>query len=450
LGGGVSGVAQQNWKHMRILAIEVGGSSVKAAVLEVANSTLITAPVRVPFAVDHPVPEAAEVPADRLWNALTASARQASRGLDDIQGVGLACVTPALVLLDAGDRPLAPIRTDRDRRARPAARQVWAAVGQEFLATTGNRPLPGGISAVSWRQQVDENPYLIRQAQSYLHVNGWLALRMTGERALDPANASCSGLFGTLTDQQWSARWCEYFEVEPGWLPPVCCGSTTMGTLRPAAAAELGLPGGLPVKLGASDTDSAVLATGMGPGDLYHDVSSIQLLAAITDNPRPDAGRLTRRLGVGEGFIHITHNPVGGMALDWLRKLCFHDQSEQFFYVKTIPEALQRRTNVTLDPAFLGGDGLEIEAHRAAFRDLTLASDRLDLLTAVLEALARRQRAALQALGIGPPYQRIFLGGSHADIVRRAIPEYAGQNVIGVEDGSLRGVARLFSIGKVI
>ena len=39
-----------------------------------------------------------------------------------------------------------------DRRSRMAARQVWGAVGPEFLATVGNRPLPGGISAVSFKQ----------------------------------------------------------------------------------------------------------------------------------------------------------------------------------------------------------------------------------------------------------------------------------------------------------
>src|SRR5262249_25909090 len=155
-----------------------------------------------------------------------------------LEGVGLSCLTPALVLLDKADQPLAPIWTHLDRRARPAARQTWAAVGPEFLATTGNRPLPGGISAMSWRQQLDDEPYLCRRVRSYLHANGWLTLRMTGERAFDRANACFSGLYGTLTDRAWSERWCQYFEVEPAWLPRVVCGSTTLGTLRSAAAAE--------------------------------------------------------------------------------------------------------------------------------------------------------------------------------------------------------------------
>jgi sugar (pentulose or hexulose) kinase len=429
---------------MRILALDVGTSSVKAAILDVASAAPVGKVARVAYALDHPVPEAAEVPAERLWQAVAAAAREVARAAEGLEGVGLSCLTPALVLLDKADQPLAPIWTHLDRRARPAARQAWAAVGPEFLATTGNRPLPGGISAVSWRQQLDEIPYLCRQVRWYLHANSWLGLRMTGERAFDRANACFSGLYGTLTDRAWSERWCQYFEVEPDWLTPVVSGNTTLGTLRSAAAAELGVPGGLPVKLGTADTSSAMLAAGMGPGDLLHVVGTTQVLAAFTDIPRPSPQRLTRQLGVGDAFIHVSHNPVGGAALDWLHHLCFRDQSSHTFYEQTIPEAMRRQTIITLDPPFLGGDRLEIEAHRAAFRDLTLTTDRLDLAAALLQAMQRRHREALAALGLGEGFQRIFLTGGAADVVRRLLPEYAGAKVHLLEEASLRGVARLF------
>jgi xylulokinase len=457
---------------MRILALDMGTSSVKAAVLDAASAAPVGTIARVAYALDHPVPEAAEVPAERLWQAVTAAAllealdhpvpeaaevpaerlwqavtaaaRAVAQGADEIAGVGLSCLTPALVLLDNADRPLAPIWTHLDRRARPAARQVWAAVGPEFLAATGNRPLPGGISAVSWRQQLDQDPYFCRRTRWYLHANSWLALRMTGERAFDPANASFSGLYETLTTQTWSERWCHYFEVERDWLPPVVSGATTLGTLRSAAATELGVPAGLPVKLGTADTSSAMLAAGMGPGDLLHVVGTTQVLAAFTDHPQPSPQRLTRHLGVGSAFIHVTHNPVGGAALDWLHHLCFRDQSPHTFYEHTIPDAMRRTSTVTLDPPYLGGDRLEIEAHRAGFRDLTLGTDRLDLAAALLEAMRRRHREALTALGVGEQFARIFLTGGGAAVVRQLLPEYAGPAVHMLEEGSLRGVARLF------
>src|SRR5262249_20364132 len=161
------------------------------------------------------------------------------------------------------------------------ARQVWAAVGQEFLAATGNRPLPGGISAICYKQQLNDEPYLRHRMRSYLHVNGWLAFHMTGERAFDRGNACFTGLFGTMADRQWSQRWCDYFEIDPSWLPPVVSGSVTLGTVRAEVAAELGVPPGLPVKIGTADTSSAILAAGMQKGDLMHVVGTTQVLTAL-------------------------------------------------------------------------------------------------------------------------------------------------------------------------
>jgi sugar (pentulose or hexulose) kinase len=169
------------------------------------------------------------------------------------------------------------------------------------------------------------------------------------------------------------------------------------------------------------------------------------VLAALTDQPRPGPEHLTRQLGVGTAFIHVTHNPVGGAALDWIRALCFRDQpDDNEFYGKTIPQALGQTTRVTLDPPFLGGDRLEIEATRAAFRDLTLSTDRLDLLAAILQAIQRGHRKAAAALGLGDRFRRVFLTGRGAEVVRQLLPEYATAAVEQLEEGSLRGVAALF------
>ncbi len=430
---------------MNLLALDVGSSSVKCAVLDQARAVPVGRIEHAAYETDHPEPDAAEVPPERIWQAVVSAARAAAAGRSDLAGIGLSCMTPALVLLDDADRPLGPAWTHLDRRSRPAARDVWQRAGPEFLAATGNRPLPGGISILCYRQQVAGDPTLPSRVRSYLHLNGWLALRLTGERAFDPANACFSGLFGTLTDRQWSRRWCDFFGVDPAWLPAVVCGSTTVGTLRPAAASELGLSAGLPVKIGTADTSSAILAAGMGPGDLLHEVGTTQVLAALTDRPVPDARRLTRLLGVGSAFVHVTHNPVGGAALDWLRHLCFREVSENDYYHRLVAEALARSTPVALDPPFLGGDRLEIEAHHAAFRELTLAADRLDLLAALLAAMRAWHEQAVAALGQGERFARIFLTGGGADVVRRLIPAYAGAAVHPLEEASLCGVARLWN-----
>src|SRR5262249_22539649 len=216
---------------MNVLAIEVGTSFVRAEVLDAATAEPIGSIARTDFPVEAPTPDAAEVMPARLWEAVASAARQAvqqagvaGRTGADIAGVGFCTFMPGLVLLGKDEQPLGPIWTHLDRRSRPAARQIWAHVGDELLASAGNRPLPGLMSAVAWRQQHSNDPYLSHRVASYLHINGWLAFHLTGVKAFDAANASVTGLFDTLTDQVWAPHWCDYFEVERDWLPDVIDG----------------------------------------------------------------------------------------------------------------------------------------------------------------------------------------------------------------------------------
>ncbi|VTR99074.1 xylulokinase [Tuwongella immobilis] len=433
---------------MNVLALDIGTSTIKAAVLDQVSGEPLRPPVKVPYPIDRPTPDAAEIQPDALWTAVQTAAQQAVTAFGDaaaISGIGLSCLTPALVLLDAADQPLTPIWIHLDRRSRPLARRMWAAVGEEFLAEVGIRPLPGGMSALCYAHQVEQSPELRDRVKSYLHVNGWVSLRLTGNRAFDPGNASFSGLFGTMTTRQWSDRWCELFGVDRGWLPPVVCGSTTIGELRPEIASAWGLPSGIPVKIGTADTSSAILAANLGPNDMLHSVGTTQVLATLPQRATPDAARLTRMLGVGTGYVYVTHNPVGGVALDWIHKLSYSDQSADQFYGETIRHALTHETDVVLDPPFLGGDRLEIEARAANFRNLSLGTDRLDLLTAVLQGMRTGHRMAYTALDRGDqPLERVHLTGGGAEIIRKLLPEYADISISPLEEGALRGIARLW------
>jgi xylulokinase len=448
---------------MHVLALEVGVGFVRAAVVDVppgqARRRIGCVPVggvaHTEYTLDAPEPCAAEVPASRLWDAVAAAGRAAVRlagvaGTEqDVSAVGLTCFMPGLVLLGADDEPLGPIWTPRDRRARPAARQVNAHLGTEFLASIGSRPLPGGVSVLMFRQQLTADPYLCHRVRTYLHVGGWLALKLTGAKAFDPANASATGLFGTLTDQAWSPRWCKYFEVDREWLPPVVCGTTTVGTVRAAAASEVGVPAGVPVKLGASELSSVALASRLTPGELLRLDGATQVLACITDQPAADGRRRVLRLGFGAAFLNVAQNPLGAAALEWVRRLCFSEQDEAEFYDRTISSVRDRKPRVRLDPPFLDGDALGIEACRGALRDLELRSDRLDVLAAVLAALTERQREAVAALGMSTPPRRIVLLAENARRSEKLLFDATSSMVEHAEDtAALRGIARLFEAGR--
>jgi len=428
---------------MQILALDVGTSSVKAAVLDVADGTAVGPIGRAPCRLEQTEPEAAVLDPEATWQAIGSASRAAATG-QKVEGVGISCLSPAWILLDAADRPLTPLVTHLDRRARPLARQIWNEHGQDFLRSTGNKPLPGGMSGIGCRFLLQQRPDLTARIRRYLHCNGWLGLRLTGNTAFDPGNASFTGLYDTMGSQTWSTRWCGVLGIDLDWLPPVWSGDRTLGPLLPETAQHLGVSAGIPVKLGTADTSCAMLAAGMGPRDLLHVVGTTQVLARHAAAPVPAENRLTRQLGVGTSYIHVTHNPVGGAALDWMHQLCFRDLSASEFYGKAVRLALERPVEAVLDPPFLGGDRLEIEPRRAGFQQLGLATDRIDLLAAVLDAIRRHHRTALEALGTPQNFERVFLTGGGADVVAQLIEEYRQWTIARLDEGSLRGVAALF------
>jgi sugar (pentulose or hexulose) kinase len=136
---------------------------------------------------------------------------------------------------------------------------------------------------------------------------------------------------------------------------------------------------------------------------------------------------------------------VGGAAFEWLHHLCFADKTEDEFFGPIMDAALQKKTTTVLDPLFLGGDRLEIEDKRAAFKNLTLATDRFDLLAALLAGMRAGHRQAWNQLERSSLPRRVFLSGGGARIVHKLLPEYANLEVIELEQASLLGVAKLFA-----
>ncbi len=429
---------------MIVLGIDVGTSSVKAALVDVANDCSVLASSTATYPIDQPEPDAAEVRSEELLAAISKAVSGAVTGRgNEVAGIGLSCLTPALCLLDAADQPLEPFPIHLDRRARATARVVMDEVGQEFLDTVGTKPLPGGISAVNALSRKRQG------VKRYLHLNSWLAFHLTGQTAFDPGNASFTGLWNTLTDQQWSPRWCDFFGVEMEWLPEVVDGATTIGGLRKHIAEQWGIRRDIPVKLGTADTSCGMIAAGLQIEELYHSVGTTQVLAALTPHPRPGWQRLTRHFGVGSLFMQIAHNPVGGVALPWLHKLCFADMMEAEFFSDVIPEATKRTTNVRLDPPFLGGDRLQLEECTAALSALTLNVDRLDIVSAVLRAMREGHEAALRDLGVHGPFRRIVLAGGGGDLARELHSELDAAAIEVVHDGAVRGAAKLFALRQM-
>ena len=140
-------------------------------------------------------------------------------------------------------------------------RRDRAALGLDrLLELTGNRALPGFTAPkLLWLAGTSRRVYA--RIRRILLPKDYVRLRLTGEHAIDAADASGTLLFD-VARRRWSDEVCGALEIPREWLPPAC-ESTEVAGAGDQAAGALGVgidqPGPVSVVLGTSGVVFAVL-----------------------------------------------------------------------------------------------------------------------------------------------------------------------------------------------
>src|SRR5436305_150785 len=112
---------------MALLGIDVGSSSVKAAVLQ---GTRVSGKLaRAPFCSRFDGVRA-EVDADAVLEAIATAVRQLGPGAKKVDAVGLSVMAPSWLAMDKRGKALTPIVTHQDRRSVAIAAEIEKAVGK--------------------------------------------------------------------------------------------------------------------------------------------------------------------------------------------------------------------------------------------------------------------------------------------------------------------------------
>src|SRR6185312_14052349 len=137
---------------------------------------------------------------------------------------------------------------------------------KRYLMLSGNRPIPGGISATTWAWYHQNERALLKKADLVGHLNTFIHLQMTGSRVVDPSNASFMGVYLTTTQGGWSYELCEAVKLPMALLPEVHEANAIAGHATAQAARAFGITAGTPVMTGIVDTSSAMLLSGANIG----------------------------------------------------------------------------------------------------------------------------------------------------------------------------------------
>jgi xylulokinase len=303
-----------------VIGIDIGTTS--------TIGILIDLPDRIVAVVSQPVelvslhPGWAEEDPVQWWRntcAITRALLAAEPGLAaSLVGIGVAGMVPAVVLLDGEGRLLRRSIQQSDGRCMEQVAALAAEVdGATFLRRTGNG-INQQILAAKLRWVAQHEPDIFARIATVFGSYDFINWKLTGARVIEHNWALEAG-FVDLADGKVAPDLVALAGIPAGALPPVAASHSIIGHVTAEAAAETGLPAGLPVVAGAADHVASAWAAGVvAEGDVLLKFGGAGDILIAADAARPDARLFLDRHVIPGRFMPNGCMAATGAMLNWL------------------------------------------------------------------------------------------------------------------------------------
>lgn len=300
---------------MRVLAVDIGTTNVKAAVVDERGRVLKAASRELPL--HSPEPGAAEHSPGEILAAVAETSRLAAKGFE-VAAVALSCYQHGLLAADRELRPLTNALTHLDSRAAPYAAEVERGCDPlELYRRTGCPPLfVYALPKILWLKRERG----VRAAY-FLLVKDFVVARAVGQPYVDYGNASGSQLFN-ITRLRWDDLALELAGLDEGQLAEPVEGAAVLCELPGPGAELFSVKPGTPLVLGTFDGAAQNIGYGVeGPGEAVLNLGTTAVVRLLDRAPVLDErGMRTFCYYAAAGrwaFGGSTNN--GGSVLRWLR-----------------------------------------------------------------------------------------------------------------------------------
>jgi sugar (pentulose or hexulose) kinase len=388
-----------------LIGIDVGATSIKAGAFDEGGELLALASRR-----NAPVPQDAARnwfvwDADKLWGDVAEATREVVAALPG----GFAPRAVAVAGFGADGAPFGPDGVQRypiiswhDTRTSDELAAIVDLVGERALYDLTGYHAYAMNSVCRWRWLAHNEPSALDGA-TWLMVPDIVAFQLSGEQRTDPTSASTTMAFD-LARETWSGTLLDDLGI-PAALPatPTLPGGR-IGGVTPAAAAETGLPEGLPVVAAGHDAEIVALAAGTLPEGTALDVSGTWEIVMIRhERFEPETAFFEQGIdwevdALPGRYLCLALMPSGSVV-NWLRDLAYGSGSDWSALVADAAAAPIGAHGVTVLPAFVRGMGpYGRRVTGGSFEGLLTTTARADLARAVFESLCVQLRSQLRLL----------------------------------------------------
>ena len=403
-------MADVGGRFMRFLGLDVGTTSVKAAVFD-ENGGLCGYGRR-NYHVLFLDGQRAQQDACGVWEHAKESIIEATREEKRIDAISISVQGDAIIPVGYDRRPLYDCLLGMDYRAEAQSSQCEQKLGAERLfKLTGMRPHPlNSLSKILWFEQ--ERPELAERIWKYMTYEDFFLMKLGVESPVVDLTMASRYMALDLLSGEWSEEILGAIGLSESKLSHPCQTGSLVGELSDVLAKELGLHPKVPIIAGGHDQTCGALGAGMtqNDGGALDSHGTAEVLSAAFDEPRLTTRMFSSyypctRYAQNNRFFTFALNHTGGVLFQWfLEAFCEKDMEmaklkneDPFAYmIARIP--MDRPSAVLALPHFNGRGTPRCDLQsKGAFAGLTMHTTREEMLKAIIDALAYEMKLNLAA-----------------------------------------------------
>lgn len=381
------------------IGIDLGTQSVRAIAADDSGSVLATASQ--PLSGKRSGRKHTQSPAD-WWRSVCACCKEVMSVVPAgaARGIAVDSTSGTILLTDRGLRPVSEALMYDDGRAEQEAREVQEA-GESLWAKLGYHMQPSwALPKLVWlwrHTEFDKNSVFLTHQSDF--INGLLA----GSRLATSSSYSLKTGYDLL-QCQWPFEVFSQFDLPGHLFPAVVAPGSILGSVSSAAAAETGLPAGLPIVAGMTDGCAAQIAAGAVQEGSWNSVlgTTLVLKGATTLLLRDPLGVVYSHLAPNGKWLPGGASSTGAGAIAKL----FGKEDLKKLQAQAAKEG---PTELVIYPLHSIGERFPFAAPAAEYFQLGNPRDSAELYRAILQGVAFLERLCFDYMRmLGAPLSGTF------------------------------------------
>ncbi|WP_445738309.1 xylulokinase [Mariniflexile sp.] len=274
---------------MYYLGLDIGSSSIKAALVEVATGKSMGV-------VQEPEQEmgmfaqkngwAEQKPEDwwlHICKAITRLKKQNNISRTQIKGIGISYQMHGLVLVDKAGTPLRKSIIWCDSRAVEIGNKAFHEIGEETCATSLlNSPANFTASKLKWVK--DNEPEIYKKIYKFMLPGDYVAYRFSNTINTTISGLS-EGIFWDFKNDTVANFLLEHYGIDKGLVPDIVETFGLQSVVDAKGEAESGIDAGTPIFYRAGDQPNNALSLNVfNPGEVAATGGTSGVFYAVTDN----------------------------------------------------------------------------------------------------------------------------------------------------------------------